>query len=390
MGEAIIDALSAITGWTAETGITLETQGFSDYISGFGSASLALRVSAGSDGKSASKTLTFDATGFQWISFSAISLRKPSYSVNHIIDAMYAVELAAGQVFYVPIKSQFSRVFIPVDGFTALTRFKVTVLHDNADFLIVSNLMAVTDAFPADILNAIKTGIEVQRDRLAPGREIGTVTAAKGSRSIGVDDDWSWVEKNVVVRIGTGNTAEEHLISNASGNRIAFADTLDGPSLLFDHSRSQAYITFPVDVGYYDREEKLPGVAIWYSSPTPAPRNSRAEESPICWGPLGAYVRRDGAIMKWRVSLEIAARSPELVSDATTAVRAFLASSEIWAHGQRLWFEWTDPAVDSEPVEGYDIVPRASYVFDVEVKEDSWQLQRMTSGNPTLTVRPIA
>jgi len=347
-------------------------------------------VAAGRRGASASKTISFDATGFEWISFSAISLRKPVAELNRSSDAAYSIELASGQVFYIPIRGDFSRVFIPIDGFTAMTTFKITVRHDDADFLILSNLRAVKDDFPADILAGVKAGVERERDLFAPGIAIGTVTAAAGATSAIIATDWSWIERNVVLRIGSGANTEEHLINNVSGNTVSFADTLDGRAFMHDHTLSAAVITFPVDIGYYDREAKLPGVSLWYQSPTPIPRNGRECLRVVAIGPLGVYQRRDGALVRWRVSFEVAARTPELVAIAAEAVRAYLAKSLIWVHGQRLWFEWSEPSVDSEPVEGYDIVPRASYVLDVEVKEDSWQRIKLGTGSPSLSVSPFA
>lgn len=390
MSDTLIDALASPAGWTADSGITIESQGFKDYISGYNDASLALRVTAGHLGASATKTIAFDATGKEWISFSAISLRRPVAELRRSSDAAYSIELASGQVFYVPIRGDFSRVFIPVDGFTGVTRFKITVRHNDDDFLMISNLRAVSDDFPADVLAGVKSGLERERDRLAPGIPIGTVTASAGARSVTVATDWSWVERNVVLRIGSGATAEEHLINNVSGNVVSFADTLDGAAILHNHTTDAAFITFPVDVGYYDREAKLPGVSLWYQSPTPIPRNGREGLSVVAIGPLGVYQRRDGALVRWHITFEAAARAPELVAIATEAIRAYLATSAIWVHGQRLWFEWAEPSVDSEPVEGYDIVPRASYAFDVEVKEDSWQLQKVVTGSPSLSVSPSA
>jgi hypothetical protein len=388
MPELIINALASTTGWTADAGITVETQGFSDHISGYNAASIALRIAAGSSGKSATLALTSqDVAPYQWISFSAVSFRKGIQGMRHLADAQYSIELATGQVFYVPISSEFTRVWIPVDGYAAVTKFKVKALHSEADFLVFSNLRATRDDFPADVLNSVKAGIELQRDRIAPGHSIGTVTGAAGDLAIDIEADWSWVEKNVVLLIGSGASAEDHILANVAGNHAGFNQ--DDP-LINDHTDSPVLVTFPVDVGYVDREAKLPGVAVWYSSPTPTPRHSRADIDVLCWGPLGVYKRRDGATMNWRIGLEIAARSHELVADATMAVRAFLATSIAWVHGVPLWFEWTEPSVDTEPIEGYDIVPRASYVFDIEVKEDSWQLQKLTTGNPVLSVTPLS
>src|SRR5512137_890495 len=185
MPELLINALAATTGWTADAGITVETQGFADHISGYNAASVALRVASGSAGKAATLALTSqDVAPYQWISFSAVSFRRGIQGMRHLADAQYSIELATGQVFYVPISSEFTRVWIPVDGYSAVTKFKVKALHNGADFLVLSNLRATRDDFPADVLYAVKAGIEIQRDRIAPGRGIGTVTGAAGDLAV--------------------------------------------------------------------------------------------------------------------------------------------------------------------------------------------------------------
>jgi hypothetical protein len=182
---------------------------------------------------------------------------------------------------------------------------------------------------------------------------------------------------------------ETHQVDNIQDNQISFLSTYDGNTLLSNATNAIVSITSPVEVGYYNRDATLPGIVVWYASPTPATRNSRAETRNECVGPLGTYQKRDGLIQTWKVQLEIVARSPELQADAARAARAFIGTSTVWVNGRKAWFEWTDPAVDNEPVEDFDIIPRASYTFDVEVREDTWQLIRMNRGNPILTVLPL-
>lgn len=389
MADVLISALLGPDEWTASAGIVVEQQLFPEYCASGHATSVAIRIPSGSAGKSAQTTMSFNAAGYDWITLSMASLRQPTPSLKRAADAHYAIELANGQVFYVPVSQSLSRVSIPVDGFSEIVRLKVIILHGGSDYLILSDLRATRRGLPQDLLLGVKLGIEAQRDRiLSSGREIGTVTGKAGDTSVVIDTNWSWLERNVVLQFGEGIGAERHQVLNVRDNKASMMTTFDGPSLTMNREAARAFVTFPVEIGYYDREAELPGIAIWYSSPVPSERSSRVTRSIACFGPLGAYVRREGALSSWHVSLEIVARSPELAADAAVAARAFLASSLIWAHGERLWFDWKDPSMDSEPVEGYDIVPRASYTFDVEVREDSWQLERLESGSPILTVAP--
>jgi len=378
MSEKSIDLLNSITGWTANGTQTVEIQTFDDFISGYNTESLMIRISSGNSGKHVIKSFTtVDVTGNREITFSAVSLRR---------TAKYQVEIETGQIFTIEIGQHFGPVSIPVDGFNTVSMIRIISLDNVEDVIIISNLRVIKDSFPVDILNGIKSGLEVERDRtVSKGRKIGKITALAGDKFVVVENDWSWIEKSVVLTIGN----ERHQINNVKDNRASFMDNLDGGCLLNDYSNEDVYVSFPVEVGYYDREVQLPGIAIWYTSPTPATRNGRTSTEEICTGPLGTYRRRDGMIMTWRVQLEIAGRSPELVADATSVVRCFINKSTVWVHGKKLWFEWSEPAVDNEPIEGYDIIPRASYVFDVEIREDLWTLIKSPLGNSTLLVRPV-
>lgn len=387
MAEKLIDALETLTNWTADSGLTVELQYFEEYIANYHSAAIAIRIPEGSSGKTATLTLpeAVDVTDYKELVVNVASLRRPSGPVDQDADAKYSISVATAQDFSIPTDKQLTDVSIPIDGYTDVTKLKIVVNHNDSDYLILSDFRAVKESLPADILTGIKTGIERERARIGINRAIGTVTASAGDEVVTIESDWSFLERNMVLLFN----GETHQVDNIVDNQVSFLSTYDGNSLLTDVSGGIVYITSPVEVGYYNREATLPGIVVWYASPTPATRNSRAEIKNECVGPLGTYQKRDGMIQTWRVQLEIVARSPELQADAASAARAFLGTSTAWVNGRKIWFEWTDPAVDNEPVEDYDIIPRTSYVFDVEVREDTWQLLRKNRGNPTVTVLPL-
>jgi hypothetical protein len=313
------------------------------------------------------------------------SLRKETGQIERDSDAYYALSFATAQDFSIPTYKQLTDVSIPIDGFSSVTKLKIVINHNDIDYLILSDFRAVKESLPADILIGVKTGIERERERIGINRVIGTITASAGERVATISDDWSFLERNMVLLFN----GETHQVDNIQDNQISFLSTYDGNTLLSNATNAIVSITSPVEVGYYNRDATLPGIVVWYASPTPATRNSRAETRNECVGPLGTYQKRDGLIQTWKVQLEIVARSPELQADAARAARAFIGTSTVWVNGRKAWFEWTDPAVDNEPVEDFDIIPRASYTFDVEVREDTWQLIRMNRGNPILTVLPL-
>ena len=387
MSELLINALDSLTGWTADSGLTVELQYFDEYIANYHGAAIAIRIPSGSSGKTATLTLpaSVDVSAFQELVINIASLRLESGQVERDSDALYAVSVATAQDFSIPTYKQLTDTSIPIDGYTAVTKLKIVVNHNKADYLILSDFRAVKESLPADILTAVKTGIEKERTRIGINRVMGTVTAKAGDEVVTIETDWSFLERNMVLLFN----GETHQVDNIRDNQVSFFSTYDGNALLNDATNATVYITSPVEVGYYNRDVTLPGTVVWYASPTPATRNSRAEIRNECVGPLGTYQKRDGMIQTWKVQLEIVARSPELQADAARAARAFLGTSTAWVNGRKVWFEWSEPAIDNEPVEDYDIVPRASYTFDVEVREDTWQLLKKNRGSPVLTVSPL-
>lgn len=387
MSERLINALDSLNGWTADSGLTVELQYFDEYIANYHSAAIAIRIPSGSSGKTATLTLpsSVDVSAYQELVLNIASLRLESGIVERDSDALYAVSVATAQDFSIPTFKQLTDTSIPIDGYTAVTKLKIVINHNDIDYLILSDFRAVKESLPADILTGVKTGIEKERARIGINRAIGTVNAKAGDEEITIESDWSFLDRNMVLLFN----GETHQVNNIRDNKVSFMSTYNGNALLNDATNATVYITSPVEVGYYNREATLPGTVVWYASPTPATRNSRAEIKNECVGQLGTYQKRDGLIQTWKVQLEIVARSPELQADAARVARSFLSTSTAWVNGRKVWFEWSEPAIDNEPVEDYDIIPRASYNFDVEVREDTWQLLRKNRGSPILTVSPL-
>jgi len=393
--EKLLDAFDSATGWTA-TGLSLMLNEHEDYVAGRNSASLMISFPAGSKDKFAIKSIAADVSDATEITFSIKSFRYPVDSMED--RPAYSIELASGQSFKVPNHSLFTAVTIPVDGFSAITEFKITALTDFEDVIAISNLLAVRPELPLDILAAVKLGLEDQQSRLfGLGKKIGKVNAQAGATGVTIEDNYDWVMRYAVVTISGEDSGhvlhqEMHQVdATASGVVSSFFPTFNGRKFLYEYVDADVYVAMPITIGRFDREVTLPGVMLWYNSPTPAARVSRAARETFCSGPLGNYVHREGFHEKWRVVLENDARSPELLGYTTEFCRAFLGQSALWIHGRKYWFEWTDPAVDGDPVEATDVLPRATYEIDVEIKESTWELQRTVPMNErTATVEPLS
>jgi hypothetical protein len=362
-------------------------------VSGDLSAALMVRIPAGSSGRAVGKVLTtaLDITGALELVLTLTSFRKATGPIRSAGEAAYALDIKSGAGvttrFYIPCWGHAAQAEILASGIASVKEFWLYVLHPDADQVVISNFLAVADELPLDILDAVKLGVEDQRDRLiGNGVKIGTASFYPGDKSVTIDTDWSWVERYAVLRFyKAGSVDETHQANNAVGNTISLTDLYDGTEMVTAGSDVDVYLTFPVEIGRMDREILLPGVCLWYSGPDPDPRTSRASLEVKSGTATELYVKRDGLMVKWRITMDNEARSPELIAIITTALRNFMARGVVWVHGKKFWFEWTEPAVPEEPVEGYDVIPKSAYSIDISVREDSWERINSPMSNAALT-----
>jgi hypothetical protein len=377
-------------GWALDAGTTASVNEWPDYVSGYHSGALMLASGVAAAG-GAQADVSVPVSGLSWLTLTATSVRKATGPIRRASDAKVTITLTLDGVqvpFYVPTYSHAYRVRLPLQGAALLTRIRVDFAA--GDRLVLSNVLAVREDMPLDLLNAVKSALELRRDVLmGRGIRLGTLTCAAGDRRVTVATDWSWLERYAVFTVGDGAEAETHQADNATGASFTLGRAYGGPAMLRNHAAAPVYLTFPVEVGRFDTEVRLPGLCVWHSSPGPATITSRLTERLECFRAGDAVLVRDGARVAWRVMIDHEARSPELVAYMTQACRALMASGVLWVHGVKCWFEWSEPAVDAEPDMAYDILPRSAYALTAEVREDSWPPRIITASGPaSLQVRP--
>jgi hypothetical protein len=258
----------------------------------------------------------------------------------------------------------FLPVTIPIMTDDSIETLRIVSTHASGDFMIVSDLRLYKSELPSDLLYAVKRGIERWTNFNIP---IGEVTVSEGDRDITFNETWEYLEHNLVARLGN----RKYLMQNVVENTASLGYLYDGCQILENFS-GQAKVEVPVEVGYYDREVVLPGIVLWYNSPQPTERNAVTYQN---WCIVNGKIItiRSFPFERWKVNIEVVARSPQLVAQASAAVRQFLSHYVVWLYGERLNFNWTEPTLDTDPVESYDLVPRAMYSFELELKEKLWE-----------------
>ena len=146
MSRLVIDTLESLTNWTHDDGLTLELCGFPEYAADYRTSPVAIKIPAGSKGKTAILTLpaSVDVSDYDELVIGATSLRTNVNNVEKDSDAKYIFSVASGKDFSVPVANTYTGVTIPIDGYTAVTQLKIIVNHDSADYLILSGFSALS------------------------------------------------------------------------------------------------------------------------------------------------------------------------------------------------------------------------------------------------------
>lgn len=395
--ELKIDAINTPDGWVVSPGMEKSLCQWSNLIAGNESGSLLLYFPANGSGNKAVKTFSkaISVSGYTNIALSICSLREYTGAITKYTQAKYVLSIYNSDddrfTFFIPTYKDLTHFDIPV-VFDDIEKYEIEALGDTEDYLVLSNMVASSEEMPLDIMLAIKTDLERHvTANIGNGLHIGTCTYTAGADQVTIATNWSWVEKYAVLRfIGTG-VDETHQANNAVGNTISFTRLYDGETMNVGGKDVEVFVQIPVEIGRMDTEVLLPGICLWYIGPDPDPNTSRTSQETIAISAERVYTIREGLRLKWRITIDNEARSPELIAIATRAIRDYFAHSTVWVHGKKLWFEWSEPAAPVEPVEGYDVIPKTAYSIEIGMREGTWEIQNSGKApKATLDVIPEA
>ena len=71
-------------------------------------------------------------------------------------DFAYKIDLGAGVEYLIPTGNELSNVTLDISGVSSITRIRISALHSQDDFVVISHMVAVTDEIPVDIFQGIK------------------------------------------------------------------------------------------------------------------------------------------------------------------------------------------------------------------------------------------
>ena len=392
-----IDDLSTATGWTpgSGSGISASVNGVPEFIAGLNiPGSLILTIPAGNLNKTIAKSYNIDLTGYNELVFHIWSREKQNHGDEYRLASEYAYKIDLQKItvvhavphvthnyFYIPTFKGFNDVTLYIPQVGQLDNIEITALHNDEDYLILSNMVAVKDELPVDIFRGVKGQLAYEMNNKyasstggvnGKGILLGKVSASAGDTTIYNIDSYGYLERYAVIMIddGAGNT-ETHQLDNNDGQEYSFSSLYDGTVLLNDYTDASLYLLCPVEYGTAEREIILPGVSVWGMAPEEVLRTNKIEEMRDTFQPGDTVQSRLTPVtFQYIIILDCEARNNELLALMSLACRSMIGKQYIWVNGKKLNLYVEGSGEYIEPVEGYNEIPKIQYRTRVEVKED--------------------
>lgn len=380
-----IDTLSSVTGWTVNSPSTISANSIKEYIAGFNSSSLLIKFSENDSVKTAEKTFTaIDVTDYESLVFSVWSQQKGiNQAYTKPADFSYKITLNDTQEFYFQVYDTFTDVTIGIEDVTSISKIKITALHTDTDYLIISEMIAEKEEVPLDILLATKEHIDYYMARSfylsSNGLLIGTLSAVEDDVSVSINNP-IFLDRYGVIKIDDGVNSETHQIEDNDGQTFQLNANFDGPEILNDYTAANVYLQFPCLINPQQDEIRLPGVSIWGIVPEFILRGGKLDIIRDSFSVDGTSKERvEGQIQNYKILIDCESRSQELINIMTSVVRQFIAREFMWINGRRHDIYFDGSPVENIPGNGIDYIPRVQYSISIEVKENINQRQSVAA-----------
>jgi hypothetical protein len=370
-----IENFTSLTGWAPQSGSNISAymlNSHPDYIANNLPSSVIFKFPQGNINKYIQKTIAVDLTGYNEITFSIWSRNKTKDSYSQSNDFNYKIEFGTSDVFYVPTYSRkLDQVTFGITG-APITKIKITALHNDEDYLIMSHMVGVFEELPLDLFNATKSAIENELTlKYSNGIYIGKTTVTAGATSFTITGSNQFIERYTVVKITDGVNSEIHQVDSVNGNTYDLTSLYNDIAFLNNYTNADVYIIVPVEFGVSQKEIILPGITIWGMVPEPVYRGSALENVQDTFKTDdSSKTRREGRIQKYNILIDCEARHNEILAFISKIVRDWISKEALWINGNKLEVFNEGSPTEIEPTEVTDLIPKIQYTFSVEIKEE--------------------
>jgi hypothetical protein len=395
-------------GWAvSDPSVTIDKNEINNYIAGLeNTQSLIVYFPAGSNGRSVNKNPNIDITGNTDIGFHLWSREKKGFGNDHLkaSDFRYSVAFtdASGTTEYLmPTGFDFSYFQYEIDLAT-LIDVKITCLHDDEDYLILSHLVAFCDEIPLDIFIGMRELLEyninqsystsvksvqgVDNKGLLIG-QISSITSGDKSFTFPSKDNLNFIDSHSVIYIedaAAPENNETHQVDSTDEVLYRLSSMYDGKSFVNSYTTANVYLRFAVDINPNEKEILLPGIMIWQLAPEPIFRDSDLENVRDSMKADGSVTERTtGQEYSYPVSLSCQSRHIETLIAMSNIVKNALNREEIWVNGKLVHIDFNEPSTYTPPVEAVNQIPLINWTANISIREELWKRVRLQPADPS-------
>jgi hypothetical protein len=382
-----VESFISLTGWipSGAGASAFALNQVPDFIAGLNPSSCIFHFAQGSNGKSLYKTISFDTTGLDEIVMHFWSRNKKFSGSRYFLssDFSYKIIFSFGLTdysFYIPTFNDLVDVSfkIPMQGI--ITKLTIVCLHDDDDYIILSEMVAVRDEIPRDIFQAVKEQLVYDLNDIygrvsggisGKGILIGTASGTTGDKSLLFNDSVKFIQRYAVIMVDDGINYEKHQLDSNDELEFLFNSNYDGKALIHDYSNANVYLVIPVEYGLSEKEIILPSISIWGMNPEEIyQENNKLDTERDSFNDDGVQSQKFQAKFQYNLLLDCEARQNELVAIMSLVVRYFIARQYLWLNGRKIEIFSDGASSFIEPTEGYSEIPKVQYNLRLQIREE--------------------
>jgi hypothetical protein len=402
-----VENFTTTIGWVPPIGNEISVHGLNEnpeFIAGLNTKSLIIKFNKALN-KKISKVMNVDIEGCEEIVFHVWSRNKSGRGASYKLSSDFAYKISfGGEEFFIPLFDSFCDVTLSVKNLVEVTKIEITCLHDDEDYLILSEMVAVKDEFPVDIWRSVKEQLESDISALYGkikggvtnrGIYIGKASADANTEQLVVSDaiigGVLLLEKYALLKIKDAVNEELHQIDSNDGATFRLLSTYDGKQIINTYSEADLYLVIPVEFGLQETEIILPGISLVGLNPEEMiDINKLDHEVDTFKVDETVQSRGSDANFKYTVLIDCEARTNEMIAFMSLLVRFFLARRILWLNGKRIEIGPEGASSFVEPIEGFVEIPKIQYQMNVTIKEEVYSresLVKTISNNRIFEVR---
>lgn len=372
--KKIIDNLDNTSGWTGHNGASIH--GLNDhieYIAGNNSKSLVFKFE--SVDSYVEKTFNEDLTDYKELIFWVYSAKKRGDFFRKTSDYFYKINLGVSKEYYLPTRNYFYWVRINISDLDTLDSIRLTSLHSDTDYIVVSYLLVNKDIFPLDIFQGLKEQLELEI-QFTSLNSVGLVSCLTGDETIDFSSPVNFLDKYSVIKIDDGVNSERHHIQNrVTSTKFSFSNLYDGRVLLNDYTNANVYLEYPVEFGTSQKEIVLPSITIWGFAPEKIFLTNELDKFVDTVETTGTFQETQvGNYFNWDILIDCEVKEEfEILSILSEIVRKVISKKIVWINGRKGYVEFSAKVNEIYPNEFFDIVPKVQFPVNITIREDSYE-----------------